>query len=76
MTTVIGVNPVLPMLLKKSGLQRKNTNSLRESRMESKITIENICRLCRLHSGNSPCDTPCEEWHKLLDELLQPKREE
>ncbi|MBQ3220082.1 MAG: hypothetical protein IJB32_05805 [Clostridia bacterium] len=37
----------------------------------SKITIDNICRLCRLHSGKkTPCETPCKEWNDLLDNLL------
>ena len=38
----------------------------------SKITIDNICRLCRLHSGKkTPCETPCKEWNDLLDNLLK-----
>lgn len=46
----------------------------RKDRDMIEITLENICRFCRM-AGKSkePCLEPCKEWNKLFDKLINEK---
>lgn len=38
---------------------------------QSSVTIDNICKRCRILSKRKPCDKPCKDWYKLLDKMLK-----